>query len=206
MVGREVVVTARSCLVPHTFLTEVGEADIVAGNIVTTRDLQVSLQHRCSLTIELFEPVGVEVLVLVDTFEGLAIAHATVLLNLFLGPQRILPIQIAHTILSQRHVIGVLVLHLISQHLEANLLSEVDLGLTLLTTLGSNEDGTVGTTHTIDSGSSSILQHGDVLNGEGIEEREVTLHIIHDDQRITGTAVHGTDTTDVHLCLCPSRL
>ena len=38
------------------------------------------------------------------------------------------------------------------------------LGLTLLTTLGGDEDNAVGTTHTVDSSSGSILEHGNALH------------------------------------------
>ena len=38
------------------------------------------------------------------------------------------------------------------------------LGLTLLTTLGGDKDNAVGTTHTVDCGGGSILEHGDALH------------------------------------------
>ena len=90
--------------------------------------------------------------------------------------------------------------------LEAHLLGEAHLHSASLTTLGGHEDDTIGTTHTVDGSGSRILQHGDALDRESIEEGEVTLHVIHDDQRRTSTTIHGTDTTDIHIGLTPSWL
>ena len=56
--------------------------------------------------------------------------------------------------------------------------------LTFLTALGSYQNDTIGTTHTIHSSGRSIFQHGDVGHFIGVDLREAAFHTIYQYQRI----------------------
>ena len=194
--------------IPHTLLTQVREAHIVAGTLVTATNLQVGAVLWCSITIQLVCPRCIEVLVLADIIvsKRSTIAYILVVVELLLGVHRIHTAQIAYLVTGHRHVVRVLNLHLVGEGLETDFLSEINLSLTGITALGSNHNHTIGTTHTIDRRSGSILQYGDALDRISIEEGEVTLYVIHDNQWRTGTLVGGTDTTDKEETLRPSWL
>ena len=194
--------------IPHTLLAQVREAYIVAGTLVTATNLQVGAILRCSFTIQLVCPRCIEVLVLADIIvsKRSTIAYILVVIELLLGVHRIHTAQIAYLVTGHRHVVRVLNLHLVGEGLETDFLSEINLSLTGITALGSYHNHTIGTTHTIDRRSGSILQYGDALYRISIEEGEVTLYVVHDNQWRTGTLVGGTDTTDKEEALRPSWL
>ena len=194
--------------IPHTLLAQVREAYIVAGTLVTATNLQVGAILRCSFTIQLVCPRCIEVLVLADIIvsKRSTIAYILIVVNLLLSVHRIHTAQIAYLVAGQCHVVRVLNLHLVGEGLETYFLSKINLSLTGITALGSNHNHTIGTTHTIDRRSGSILQYGDALDRISIEEGEVTLYVVHDDQWRTGTLVGGTDTTDKEEALRPSWL
>ena len=194
--------------IPHTLLAQIRETYIVASTLISTAQLQVGAILWCSVTIQLIRPRSIEILILTDIIIGKSttIAYVLIVVYLFLRVHRIHTAQVAHLIAGKSHIVRVLGLHLVGQGLEANLLREINLGLTSGTTLGSYHDNTIGTTHTIDRRSGSILQHRDALDRISIEEGEVTLHIIYDNQWRTSTLVGGTDTTDEEEALRPSWL
>ena len=194
--------------IPHTLLAQVREAYIVAGTLVTTTDLQIGTVLWRSITIQLVCPRCIEVLVLADIIvsKRSTIAYKLIVVELLLGVHRIHTAQIAYLVAGQCHVVRVLNLHLVGEGLETDFLSEINLSLTGITALGSYHNHTIGTTHTIDRRSGSILQYGDALDRISIEEGEVTLYVVHDNQWRTGTLVGGTDTTDKEEALRPSWL
>ena len=194
--------------IPHTLLTQIREAYIVAGTLVTATNLQVGAILRCSFTIQLVCPRCIEVLILADIIVSKlsTVAYILVVVELILGVHRIHTAQIAYLVTGHRHVVRVLNLHLVGEGLETDFLSEINLSLTGITALGSYHNHTIGTTHTIDRRSGSILQYGDALYRISIEEGEVTLYVVHDNQWRTGTLVGGTDTTDKEEALRPSWL
>ena len=194
--------------IPHTLLAQIRETYIVAGTLVTATNLQVGAILRCSFTIQLVCPRCIEVLILADIIvsKRSTIAYILVVVDLLLSVHRIHTAQIAYLVAGQCHVVRVLNLHLVGEGLETDFLSEINLGLTGISALGSNHNYTIGTTHTVDRRSGSILQYGDALDRISIEEGEVTLYVVHDDQWRTGTLVGGTDTTDKEETLRPSWL
>ena len=76
-----------------------------------------------------------------------------------------------------------------------------DLGLTLLTTLGGNQDNTVGTTHTEYGCGRSILQNGDALDFLRIHIAHASLYTIHLNQRV-GTIERCLTTNKYARCIC----
>ena len=68
------------------------------------------------------------------------------------------------------------------------------LGLSFLTTLCSDKDDTIGTTDTINSCSTGILQNGDTLHGADVDAAHRTLDTINKDERVA--IVPRGDTAD----------
>ena len=81
---------------------------------------------------------------------------------------------------------------------------QANLWLHILTTLGSNEDDTIRTTHTINGCSRSILQYRDALDIIRSHLRESTLYTIYHDQWST-VASEGCTTTDVDSSIIGTR-
>ena len=113
-------------------------------------------------------------------------------------------IVLLHLIIISSILIGVSQLNHIGRHYHAHRGCGRNVSLTLLTTLGSNEDYTIGTTHTKHGCSRSILQYGDALDFAWVNVVEVTLYTIHLNQwrRIVGSSL----TTYQDSCSISSRL
>ena len=74
---------------------------------------------------------------------------------------------------------------------------EANHGTAFLTTLGSNQNHTIGRLRTIDGSRCRILQHINAFDIGRIQRSDVTTYTINDVKRIRTT--HGAHTTDVYL-------
>ena len=82
----------------------------------------------------------------------------------------------------------------LADELQCSVHAYLYLGLPLLTTLGSDQDDAVGTTHTIDSCCRGILQHGDALYRGDVDAVHRALDTVDEDERVAVVPrAHATD-------------
>ena len=65
----------------------------------------------------------------------------------------------------------------------------------ILTTLGGDQDGTVGTLIAIEGNGGSILEDTDVIDLVGTDETDITLHTVDENQR--GAGAQALEAADV---------
>ena len=96
-------------------------------------------------------------------------------------------------------LLGIEHFHLVGVGLYGNAGVEVNLNLAFLTLLGGDDDHTVGSTRTVDTGRGGILQHLDALDVVTIQFVHARLrgHTVDDVQRVV--VVQRTHTTDANL-------
>ena len=148
MLGAITFVHFSTFSVPHTFLTEIREADIVAGTVVTSVNLQVGAILWRIVAIELLRPVSVKILVAANIIFGKlsALRNELVVGNLLLAVHWAHATEITDTVAGEDSVIGVLVLHGVANLLKTNLLGEINPRFTGSTTFSCHHDDTIGAT------------------------------------------------------------
>ena len=115
--------------------------------------------------------------------------------TIHIGIQTVVDVSLPHDL---SELLGVEHLHLVRIRLYGHRTVEVHMYLTFLTSLGGDDDHTVGSTATVDRGRGSILQHLDTLDIITVELVHARLgrHTIYNIKRIV--VVQGTDTTDTY--------
>ena len=102
-------------------------------------------------------------------------------------------------------VVGIVLAREFRHSLQGSVEANVNPGLAFHTTLGGNQDNTVSTLHTIDGGGRGVLQDRDGSDRCHIHRLDLTLHTIHEDQRL-GVCVPGSSTTDIDSRILFTRL
>ena len=100
-------------------------------------------------------------------------------------------------------IVRVVLVRQLRRRLQCSIETYVNLCLAFLTTLGGNQDDTIGTLHTIDCCSGSILQYGDTLHRRDIHTAHRTLDTIDEDERVA--VVPRARTTNDNLWLLLTR-
>ena len=127
------------------------------------------------------------------------------------GCQYLVGIQDIVTVVSTHHVYITSILvrigkfQFFSTYVHTGRSRERNLGLTLGTTLGRNQDNTVSTTHTEYRCCRSILQYGDALDFVRVNLRHVTFHAIDLNQRSSIRILQCSNTTHINICRIGTR-
>ena len=156
--------TAGEVLEQVTFVSEVYRCEIL-HELGTSRNIHTGIVRHGCVVEQLLLPVHVRIAVPFFSIGRMTIlvddSHRLIGTPCFF----VVDVQLAlyHPVQESESIISIIFLRQLGNHLHGSIRLYVYGGLAFLTTLGSNEDDTVTTLHTINSSSRSILQYGDAL-------------------------------------------
>ena len=161
---RLIATTAGEVLEQVTFVREVNSCKIL-HEFGTSRNIHAGIVRHGCVVEQLLLPVHVRIAVplfcigrmtiLVDDRHRLVRTPCTFVVDVQLA--------LHHSVQESESIVSIIFLRQLGNHLHGSIRLHVYGSLTFLTTLGSNEDDTVTTLHTINGSGRSILQYGDAL-------------------------------------------
>ena len=157
--------TAGEVLEQVTFVSEVYRCEIL-HEFGTSRNIHTGIVRHGCVVEQFLLPVHVRIAV-----PFLSISRVTILVNnshwLVRTPGFfVVDVQLAlyNAVEQAESIIRIIFLRQLGNHLHGSIRLHVYGSLAFLTTLGSNQDDTITTLHTINGSGRSILQYGDALN------------------------------------------
>ena len=159
-------VSTTACEVPEqvTFVSKIYSCEIL-HEFGTSRNIHAGIVRHGCVVEQLFLPVYVRIAVpffsigrmaiLVDDSHRLVRTPCTFVVDVQLA--------LHHSVQESESIIRIIFLRQLGNHLHGSIRLHVYGSLAFLTTLGSNEDDTITTLHTINGSGRSILQYGDAL-------------------------------------------
>ena len=159
-----IATTAGEVLEQVTFVSEVYRCEIL-HEFGTSRNIHTGIVRHGCVVEQLLLPVNVRIAVPFFSIGRMTIlvdnGHRLVGTPCFF----VADVQLAlhHSVQESESIVRIILLRQLGNHLHGSIRLHVYGSLTFLTTLGSNEDDTVTTLHTINGSGRSILQYGDAL-------------------------------------------
>ena len=159
-----IATTAGEVLEQVTFVSEVYRCEIF-HEFGTSRNIHAGIVRHGCVVEQLLLPVNVRIAVPFFSIGRMTIlvdnGHRLVGTPCFF----VADVQLAlhHSVQESESIVRIILLRQLGNHLHGSIRLHVYGSLTFLTTLGSNEDDTVTTLHTINGSGRSILQYGDAL-------------------------------------------
>ena len=147
-----------------TFVSEVYRCEIL-HEFGTSRNIHAGIVRHGCVVEQLLLPVNVRIAVPLFSISRMTIlvddGHRLVGTPCFF----VADVQLAlhHSVQESESIVRIIFLRQLGNHLHGSIRLHVYGSLAFLTTLGSNEDDTVTTLHTINGSGRSILQYGDAL-------------------------------------------
>ena len=204
-VTRVITTCAGNALVDVTFVRVV-HVSIVANELCTTRYTYVSVVRSSNVLQQVVCPIHVRI-----AFSFLCISRVTILVD------EVLSLVVAWEVFRSpcqfafdnfvTHVQCIVSIHHVGKfrvELQCSVSVYLDLSFTLFTTLSSNQDYTVSTTHTEYGSCRCVLQYRDSGNRVDIYTVHRTFDTVNQYQRFT--AVPRGDTTNLDLWVFSTRL